>query len=45
MGESDRIYDDVPRNGSEPGLSAAVTGIFTITGVVVTAAAALPATG
>ena len=44
MGESAMIYDDVPENGGEPGLSAVVTGIFTITGVVVTAAAALLAT-
>jgi hypothetical protein len=35
---------DVPGNGGEPGLSAVVTGVFTITGVVVTAAAALLAT-
>ncbi len=44
IGESARIYDDVPPNGGEPRLSAVVTGIFTVTGVVVTAAAALLAT-
>ena len=44
IGESARIYDDVPGNGGEPRLSAVVTGVFTVTGVVVTAAAALLAT-
>jgi hypothetical protein len=44
LDESARIYDEVPGSGGEPGLSAVVTGIFTITGVVVTAAAALLAT-
>jgi predicted component of type VI protein secretion system len=44
MGESARIYDDVRGNGGKRGLSAVVTGIFTVAGVVVTAATALLAT-
>jgi hypothetical protein len=44
VGEPATIYDNVRGNGGESGLSAVVTGIFTIAGVAVTAAAALLAT-